>query len=214
MSPVLFVDIEGGTFSIRDMYPECDVVRVENFQDMQKVYDELYKGDTGYCTVVLDSLTEMQKFSMDGIMQALLADPNTSDRDPDIPSVREWGKNIAQIRRMVRAFRDLPINTIFTALSKEERNTRTGLTEKKPYLSGKLADEVAGFIDVVVYYYVKIVGSGQQQQQYRLLLTAKTEDTVAKDRSDRLPLLLGEDGTPPLMKDLYDYIIGNKAAQA
>jgi hypothetical protein len=208
MCPVLLIDVEGGSFSIRDKYPNVDVVRVQDFKEMQQVYDELEKGTSGYKTVILDSLTEMQKFSMYLIMQDLVK--KEADRDPDIPSVREWGKNIEQIRKMVRAFRDLPLNVIFTALVSEERNTRTGLTEKKPYLSGKLAHEVAAFIDIVLYYYTKIVVKDGQQVTKRLLLSSKTEDTVAKDRSDRLPMLLGVE-EPPLMQELYDYILGVKA---
>jgi hypothetical protein len=207
MSPVLVVDVEGGTFSIRDLYPQVDVVRVKSFADMQEIYEAIHDKKVPYKTVVLDSLTEMQKFSMSMIMRDLIR--KEPDRDPDIPSVREWGKNIEQIRRVVRAFRDLEINTIFTALVSEERNTRSGLVDKKPYLSGKLAHEVAGFLDIVVYYYTKLRKEGDEMITMRLLLTSMTEDTVAKDRSDKLPMILGAE-RPPVMQDLYDYILGGK----
>jgi hypothetical protein len=215
MCPVLFVDIEGGTFSIRDIYPNVDVVRIDinqGFRQVQAIYDEIESGKSPYKTVVLDSLTEMQKFSMYDIMIGVMK--KDSERDPDIPSVREWGKNIEQIRRTVRGFRDLPVNTIFTALVSEDKHPLTGKVEKKPYLSGKLAHEVAGFLDIVLYYYVKFEGPKDSRQIKRLLLSQKTEDTVAKDRSDRLPMVLGVDG-PITMQDLYGCVIGNKvSAQA
>lgn len=204
MSPVLMVDIEGGTFSIRELYPQVDVVRVQNWKEMQEVYDELYKMQHGYKTVILDSLTEIQKFSMYNIMKDLIR--KEPDRDPDIPSVREWGKNIEQIRLLVRAFRDLPMNAIFTALEVKERNTRTGRTEVKPYLSGKLSSEVAGFLDIVVYYYIKIM----QDETKRLLLTGKTEDQVAKDRSGRLPMLVES----PSMQAIHDIIFRTEQGAA
>lgn len=197
MRPVLFLDVEGGTLSLRDRYPEVEVVRVQSWNDIQKVYDALFNRQTEYKTVVVDSLTEIQKFSMYTIMDFVVRkDP---DRDPDVPSMREWGKNIEQIRKLVRAFRDLPINTIFTALEKSEKDTRTGVVSIKPYLSGKLADEVAGFMDIVSYQYTKV----QDGEVKRLLLTSATEKQVAKDRTGRLPIVLEE----PNMDKIYDVIL-------
>lgn len=200
MGKVLIIDIEGGTMSLQNTYPNCDVVRIRDWAEMQKVYDELYEGNHDYGTVVLDSLTEIQKFSMYLIMEELLrSDPS---RDPDIPSIREWGKNIEQTRRVVRAFRDLPVNTILTALAKAERNPKTGMTHTSPALSGRLANEVAGFLDIVGYMYMKTV-EGEIQ---RLLLTAPTETEVAKDRTGQLPAVL----EAPTMAALVSAVFTNK----
>ena len=96
LRPVLFLDVEGGTLSIRDRFPDVDVVRLQSWSNMQSVYDALYKMDHGYQTVVLDSLTEMQKFSMYNIMRDVMREH--PDRDPEGRSIREWGKNIERIR--------------------------------------------------------------------------------------------------------------------
>ena len=201
MSPVLFIDIEGGTYSIRDRFPSVQTVRVQTWKDMQRVYNELYAGTHGFKTIVLDSLTEIQKFSMYNIMQQVIKE--NADRDPDIPAMRDWGKNIEQIRKLVRGFRDLPIHTIFTALAKYDKDAKTGVTKTSPYLSGKLSAEVGGFLDIVVFMYRKVV-DGQVQ---RLLLTQGTEQQTAKDRSDRLPQVVQN----PTMQIMYDYIfnVGN-----
>jgi hypothetical protein len=195
MSPVLLIDIEGGTFSIRERYPEVDVVRVQNWDDMQRVYDELYRGSQ-YNTVILDSLTEIQKFSMYNIMKELIR--READRDPDVPGMREWLKNTEQMRLLVRAFRDLPIHTIFTALMKVDKDQKTGSVSILPSLSGKLAHEVGGFVDILTYLYTKQI----QDTNTRLLLTTNTERAVSKDRSDRLPAVIEN----PDMQTLYDYI--------
>jgi len=194
MRPVLFIDVEGGTFSLRDRYPDIHVVRVQSWDDMQNVYNALYKG-TDYNTVVLDSLTEIQKFSMYNIMKFLVKE--NPDRDPDVPSMREWGKNIEQIRLLVRAFRDLPMHTIFTALAKTDKDNKTGAQRTKPSMSGKLADEVAAFVDIVGYLYTKNVDG----ELRRFLLTETTEKFVAKDRSDNLPQTLEE----PTMAKIFEY---------
>lgn len=198
MSPVLFIDVEGGTFSLRENYSGVDVVRVETWTDMQKVYEGLASGELLYKTVVLDSLTEIQKFSMNLIMSALVKeDPS---RDLDVPGMREWGKNIEQVRRLVRGFRDLPMNTIFTALSSTARDARTGIDKTRPGLSGKLSGEVAGFVDIVGYLYIKVLDG----QVNRLLLTTSTDTQIAKDRSAKLPPVVEE----PTMTKLYKLIYG------
>jgi len=198
MSPVLFIDVEGGTMSLRNKYPQVDVVRVASWSDMTNVYNDIASSADSYKTIVLDSLTEIQKFSMYNIMRDLVAgDP---DRDPDVPGIREWGKNSEQIRRFVRAFRDLSVNTIFTALSATDKDQKTGITLSRPYLSGKLASEVAGFLDIVCYMYIRVVEGDVR----RLMLTSGTDTCVAKDRSDSLPPVLEE----PDMKTIHNIVTG------
>lgn len=196
MSPVLIIDIEGGTFSLRNTYPDVDVVRVQNWNQMQAVYDELRRGNTGYKTIVLDSLTEIQKFSMYNIMKDVVN--KDSERDPDIPSVREWGKSIEQIRLLVRAYRDLNIHVIFTALCNHDKDQLSGTFLDRPSLPGKLAAEVAAFVDIVGYYYMKM----QSGEMKRFLLCQKTERQIAKDRSGRLPQVL----EAPTMAEIHSII--------
>lgn len=198
MRRVLFLDIEGGTLSLRSRYPNVEAVRIKSWEDMQRVYDELYLGSHGYHTIVLDSLTEIQKMSMDEIMRKLVA--QHEERDADVPGIREWNINIEQTRKFVRLFRDLPVNTIFTALSKIDKNPRNGSTRTKPYLSGKVADEVAGFLDIVAYLYTKEVDGNQK----RMLLCGATQDNVAKDRTDRLDQVIQE----PTMSTIWTAVKG------
>ena len=195
MRKVLMVDVEAGSMSIRETNPDVDTVRVTTWKEMQEVYDYLYAGNHDYSTVILDSLTEIQKFNMMDIMTQRVAE--REDLDPDVPGMREWGKNLEQMRRFVRAFRDLDMNTFFTALAKSDQDKRTGITTKKPSLSGKLADEVAGFLDIVIYMYVKEVDG----QASRMILTGATEQFIAKDRTGRLPLVIQE----PSMKTILEY---------
>lgn len=184
MRKVLFVDLEGGTLTLTHSNPNVDIVRVTSWKEMQLVYDTLYSGDHDYSTVVLDSLTEIQKFNMYQIMVDLV-DENI-DRDPDVPGMREWGKNLEQMRKFVRGFRDLQMHTIFTALMKNEKDKKTGLSQRMPSLAGKLAAEVAGFLDIVCYMYIKEVGD----EQTHLVLTAATDEVVAKDRTGKLPVVM------------------------
>jgi hypothetical protein len=164
----------------------------------------LYAGGHGFNTVIIDSLTEVQKFNMDEIMRKMVdaAEEKGSERDMDVPSLREWGKNLEQTRRFVRAFRDLPLNVIFTALVREDKD-KLQRPINVPSLSGKMAGEVAAFLDIVCFYSIKEVPGENGPQQVRVLQSQATEFTTAKDRSGKLPpAMVGPD-----MEQLYDLII-------
>lgn len=198
MRPVLLIDIEGGTESLRDNYSDVDTVRVKTWDEMQALYNLLYSGKHEYKTIILDSLTEIQKFNMDNIMAALIrAKP---EMDPDVPGMREWGKNLEQLRRMVRGFRDLEMHTIITALEKDDKDDSTGARKVYPMLSGQLAKQVAAFMDVVGYYYIKQIGTGEKATYKRLLLTQATNKHTAKDRTGKLPSVIES----PTMSMLFD----------
>ena len=172
---------------------------------MQEVYDVLLAGDHEYETVIVDSLTECQKFNMYHVMRNRV-ESSSANVDIDAPDLRAWGINLEQMRKFVRAFRDLPINTVFTALVKDDKDKKTGLTMKKPNLSGKLASEVAAFLDIVCYMYMKEVDGDQT----RLLLSAATDDVVAKDRTGKLPVVM----LNPTMQTIIDLIEGKTKVEA
>lgn len=200
MRSVLVVDFEGGTETLKHCYPNCDTVRVESWKQVQDVYDELYASNHKYRTVILDSLSEVQKFNMYNVMQNVVE--KHEERDVDVPSMREWGINLEQMRKFVRAFRDLKMNTVFTALMKSDKDNKTGLTVKEPLLSGKLSKEVAAFLDIVVFMYMREMEIGNETKQAHLILAQATDTCTAKDRTNKLPQVMVE----PTMGEIMKYI--------
>jgi hypothetical protein len=200
MQPVLLMDFEGGTLSLADM-PDINIVRLTSWTAVDRLYGSLYDKNP-YKTIIVDSLSELQKFSMSEIMRAVVT--KDSDRDPDIASLREWGKNSEQVRRFVRAFRDLQCNVIFTALVSEDRDEHSGVVKTRPSLPGKLKGEVSGYVDIVLYMYKKEVRVDGSREIKVLVLTNGTERQQAKDRSGRLPELL----EAPTMQTVYENIKG------
>ncbi len=148
-SPMLLIDIEGGTLTLRRR--NIDVVQVRSMKQIEEVHNEIANDtDRHYKTVGIDSLTELQKLDMRTVMK------ETYNRKPDstdiyVPSQREWGKSGERVRMIVRAFRDLPVNTLVTALMSSDKDDRTGQTSFFPSFPGKLRSEIPGFFDVVGY---------------------------------------------------------------
>lgn len=203
MSPVLYVDVEGGTLSIRDK--KVDVLRIKTFTELAQLLEVLRSGHHNWRTVVIDSLTEVQKLNMYEVMKKVVAqDPS---RDPDMPGLREYGKNAEQIRRLIRGYRDLAnTHVIFTALASEVKDEKTGVVKVYPALTGKLATEIPGFLDVVAYLSV----AEQDGAEIRVLVTDMTSRIMAKHRTPisgvRLPKFLKN----PTMKQIYQVVCEQK----
>lgn len=208
MRELLYIDIEGGTETIRELWPDIQAVRVKDEHDKAgritrsawsqcwDIYEGLKKGEIDVNTVAVDNITEMYGLAMADTMADMLS-KTTVERDPDIPSVREYGKTSTQVRRWIRLMRDLDVNLILTAHENALTDDNGNVREYVPGLSGKLAHEVAGYVDIVMYLYTK---TDKEDGLQRKGLTQPANKHVAKDRSGKLPQVL----TNPTMKMIYE----------
>jgi hypothetical protein len=209
MSPVLLLDVEGGTLSLQKRYPEVDVARIKTWADIVNIYNEIKKAgpNSYYKTIIVDSLTETQNVGMSAIMRRAVK--KDEERDPDLPGIGEWGKNTNQMRALIRSFRNCEhINTVFTCLAARDQDKK-GNWYTHPALSNKLAREAAGFFDVVLYMYTQD-NPNQGGPPLRLLLTQKMKGIVAKDRTDRLPPVVGDENTSPTARLLHGMMFGGE----
>ena len=200
-SPVLFLDVEGGTATIRKR-AGIDVKRIRSLKELEGTYNDLYKSiDNGklyYRTTVIDSLSELTDVDMRSIMKDAYG-RNPDKVDPDVPSQREWGKARAHMRTIVRAFRDLPCNTIFTAqvaTIQEEGQP----TKYMPGFAGKLRTELPGFMDIVGYIYPEL----SEGVIVRKLQIQGTRRVVAKDRTASLGDVLENATIPEIWETIHN----------
>jgi hypothetical protein len=186
MRRVLYLDIEKGDLALRKTQYRPDVLKVTSWKQLEDIYHQLYAGGHGYQTVVVDSLSEVNDLSVDEILFQIQQDP-TSERDPDLMQFQDWNKNQSRILSMLRKWRDLPMNVIFTCLMKEDKDMKTGKIKKGLDLPPKLGRKVPAIFDNVFFYYTAEVDG----ESKRYLLSQKTENTIAKNRgSDDLPMVL------------------------
>jgi phage nucleotide-binding protein len=202
-SPVLLLDVEGGTLTLRKR-AKIDVAPVRSQKDVVEIHNQLKANPGYYKTVVIDSLSELQKLDMRDIMvDAVRKRP---DQDIDVPSQREWGKSIEHIRKIVRAFRDLPCNTIMTALAYSDKDGESNAMVYTPNLPGKLKVEVPGFLDIVGYYFTAV----ENDQVIRRMQFQKTRRVVAaKDRTDSLGSKIDDPTIPQLWSLIHGGNNGN-----
>lgn len=214
MRKVLILDVDGGSLAAKGSYPNVERLSITKWEQLQAVYNDLFNdAGHGFQTVAIDTGTEAQKINMVPIMEKAVAKAaaDGQTRDPEVPAVREWGISSEQFRRMIRAYRDLPMNFIMTCHVKDDKDEKTGITTKCPDLPGKLARQVAGFFDIVLYMYVREVQKDKadpqsEKVQLRLLSSAASERITAKDRTDKLPPIFQQCN----MKYIINTITANK----
>lgn len=204
MRNVLYIDAESGRRTLDDQWPGIPILHATHWDDYKKIYDALLAGGHEYQTVVLDSISEMLEHCKDAVMVEMKSDPENDRRDPDVPSIREWGKILTRMMRLVRNFRDLPMNVIFIAHA--EQVTVGGRKKWMPLVNGKFQMKLPQIPDVVVFMYIVEV----EGEQKRLLLTQQTNNAVAKVRGATLPMVLGEDEHPTMSEIMKLYTQSKK----
>jgi hypothetical protein len=141
----LFLSAESGLLSIRDK--AIDVWTIDQWEDLEGAFKFLKHEKHEYLSVVIDSLTEVQKKLNEYIVRAF---PNVKRGYTDLVSESDWGANIDKMRKLCRAFRDLPMNVVFITLNQDVEVDGEAVT--RPALNGKtLPDELCGWVDAVIY---------------------------------------------------------------
>lgn len=182
----LIVDCEGGTMSLGritgyEKAVDAQTIRPSSYSDLQQLYSYLQGGQHDRETVIIDSLTEVQAMSMDEI----LSDPKRPEKfDRETPVLQDYGRNTNRMRKLVRAFRDLPMNVVFTCLPSESKDETDGTVTVSPALTKKLSADVMGYVDVVGYMFVTSNKDGEVQA--RRMLAQPRGKFLAKDRSGAL----------------------------
>ncbi|MNO74090.1 hypothetical protein D3C76_650750 [compost metagenome] len=125
-------------------------------QDTAKL-EELIPTPRKFKTVIIDSLTEAQKYCM---YQILGIDPTTQklDVEPDSAEWKDWGSSREMIQFLVRRFRDLDIHSLFVSAVDEEQDAKKRIYYE-PMLPGKLSKDVRGLVDIVGFI-VKVPQEG------------------------------------------------------
>lgn len=221
---VLFIDIEGGTLTLKNK--PIDVVTINSFDDMKLIYEWLkeyiYYRDNGnedgmvekieeiggtthdsvptYRTVVVDSLSECQEYALRAIQGVDMAELS-SWTDIDSAGLQDWLTNDTVFSHLIRNFRDMNMNVIFTALERELKDERSGSITIGPAMAQGLSRKLPGLLDLVGYMYV---GTDEDDEKQRYMLTQPDGRHKAKDRHGALPNPVEN----PTVEKLLKYIHG------
>lgn len=134
-------------------------------------------------TVVIDTIDEVQRIL---IQERLKSEKKTAMTLPD------WGWLSEQMQGIVRGFRNLDMNVVFTCHLKEVTDGDTGRVYQKPGMQGGIADQLPGFVDLsmaIVSSLETVIEDNETKKiQRRILHTFPTPQMgFLKDRSGKLP---------------------------
>lgn len=206
MRKVLYIDAEAGRQTLDEYWPGMDIIPATAWGNYDALYHTLYAGGHEYRTVVLDSISEILEHCKEAVMEEMKGKEDNADRDPDVPSVREWGIVLTRMLRLVRRFKDLKlkgINVIFIAHAEQVKNPKTGKWKWEPLVNGKFQKKLPQIPDIVGWLYLATPEEGQEP--VRVMLTQQSDQAVAKTRGvSNMPRNVGVDA-PLTMETIMSY---------
>lgn len=195
--PVIVLDAEGSwRFTAgRKIYwdpneedlPEYDgtwdicIVHVRDWHTVKIVFDLITTGQTQFVSVVLDSITELQRRLKRSMK------PNL---DPF--KIQDWGELLAKMDGAIRDFRDLAMIadiTVRCVVFISETTEKGG--KWRPHMQGQIANSLPYAVDLCgyMYRYQELDDEGTPVRDTRQLWIAPHDDFIA---GSRMQEILGE----------------------
>ncbi|ACI12492.1 Sak4-like ssDNA annealing protein [Mycobacterium phage Konstantine] len=160
---VLFAAPEDdGLLSAKRMGSRAEKYDINGWEDLMELHKDLMElveeGEPiPYKWLAIDSITEMQAMCMRYILAKGKAE--NPDKDPDVPQIQDWQRYYILFEKMVRAFNDLPVNVIWTALARKVEDA-DGNEFMVPEIQGKdygIAMKTVSYMTVYGYMMREVV---------------------------------------------------------
>lgn len=178
--PALLVAVDPGVLALADIGWAPSTVNLTTYQQLGYVFRYLQSPSNPFKTVIIDSISELQFINLDAISKSKLKDRKGHEEDV---YQEDYGDSTRQIRKAVRAFRDLPMHVIFTAHESADMD-KDRERYVYPSLTPKLRTAVLGYMDVIGYLYTQTTDKPPAPPIVRRrLLTQPIGKWEAKDRS-------------------------------
>ena len=220
MADVHVFNIDGGimTLAARGDIHATDIRSIDDLeQELLRIanHDPKYEHTK---TVVIDNITELQTLTLESITTRELSARRKKDRNYTVDEIylEDYGIAGKQLARILRGFRDLPVNCIYIAHKKDKMRKGTNVLESStPNLTDKLCTAVCGYMDFVWYLYTADEQAGDENRGYwsethRYLLTQPMNNFIAKTRGAEFANRIGAVIRDPNMVDIMKAYIENK----
>jgi hypothetical protein len=212
--PILVLDAEGGWKFLAVRRVEWDPmatappvndgtwdvchVTIRDWNTVLRVGQWLQSGQHQFRSLILDSITEMQRRLMTNLVGS-----EQMKRD-------DWGKLLREMDKVIRDMRDLtqhPTNPIqVVVFISETRDNKAG-TKKVPTMQGQISDSLPYWVDICGYLFVQDVQDANGQatgQQARRLWTRPNANYEAGERvQGRLPMIVDYPNVTQMLYDVY-----------
>lgn len=169
---------------------ETVIVMVRDFAMMATVFQWLNTGNHDFESIVLDSVTELQKRCIDAIV-------GTAQM-----KIQDFGELLREMESLVRRFRDLhmhpvnpiPVSVLVTTTQMDDKGTF------RPHVQGQLKLSMPYYVDVVGYLHAEVNAESQME---RRLLVQNVPGFIAKDRTNRLGYEVIDPNIQTMLTQIY-----------
>ncbi|WP_026487664.1 ATP-binding protein [Caldanaerobius polysaccharolyticus] len=180
----------------KDLNKEIAVWPVAAWSDLEEAFEFLQSGEHDFQTVVLDSLTDLNRRLTRSIVETAVE--RRPSHDPDVPEQGDWFRVSEKLRHMVRMFRDLPMHVVMTCLVQDVRQEMLKVPLVQPR---SLALELPGLFNLVGCLKAVETDDGH----VRKLLVEATDTYVAKNPGGVLPPVIES----PNFTKIFEEVCGN-----
>lgn len=166
-APAVLLTERNGLQSIRASNPNAAYKYCANVSDVREFVMAAFNGElqnAGYRTLVIDSLTEVQRLIMDDIAATMSPGAKWG--------FDEWREMTERMRKFMRMLRDVDMHVIAICLADRMSNESGGDVHVQPSFQGKkLADEVAQYFNFVGYAFKRNAtdGDGNPTTEHRVM---------------------------------------------
>ena len=172
----------GGLLSVRERAPKY--VKIDSWARYKALWPTV-KADAGkgYKTLVVDSVTFFRRLIMDDIMGRTAR---------EIPRQDDWNLCIERLRRCVMEWCETPAHLIMICGEVLERDEILGRIVGMPDLPGKMAKQLAHYIDICVHLKAESGFDQKGARVVRRVIQVQPDEWYdAKDRTGTI-----KDGAP------------------
>ena len=172
-APIIFDINERGTRVLATEEGRVKKRAVDEFEMLVQGFWYLKSGKHPFKTVVLDNITTLQEVAMRYIMNKE-ADFDLS-KDMDMPTKRDWGGLSQILKRWLIDFRNLPMNVVFIAQEKRDREEDLESDDASvyPQVTPSVRGILGAAVDVIGRTYVSEVtdaDTGKTKNRYCMRL--------------------------------------------
>ena len=170
--PCVLLTEPNGMLTIAAANPNAVVVQANDLetvhQFMRDAMDGTLREATGCDTIVIDSLTELQRMLRDDIMKMKSGSGNGNVRW----TLDDWSTLTDRMRKLLRMIRDLPFHVVAIALAEVSTDDSDARYVVPAFQGKKLANEVAGYFSMVTYIYrqQETAEDGTSELRHRALM--------------------------------------------
>ena len=152
--------------------PNADLIQIANTKMLSDVLKSITDNPqqwAKYDTLVIDSLTEVQRLCKDDL----------TNKGRSTMKLQDWGKLADFMRRFIRALRQIPKHIVCLALLETQFEESTGQRHLRPAFEGKkTSGEIAQFFNFVGFLYAS--QNKEEKRTFRYLMLEVNERIMCK----------------------------------